>query len=401
MELVSASPIYAIVAIGFMIPAEKLMRKFFGFDNAGTLSAAGSFAGGAVFSAVINRLNKPKPGKGGPGGGSEKETPRFVRKTNSNGGVVDSYATLTGGSGGGAPTGGAPTGGGAPPAGGMPPTGGNVPGLRDSVLAGRSRWDIARGIDAQGNRTGLGLGARFGNAVGAAGYRNYRKLADRAKTLPKTAGRFVRRTAVGAAGAVPLAVLGAGVGIASGDPSKAFQYAAAGGAAGYYGANYYGDKVAKGLQGTGDTARNAFWGSDVKLLNIEKHDREFKESAENIDILTQALGTRDKAKRAMQDGSVQALLNNGIADPKKVGKALKLRDKYVKSGMNDDAALQRAVSMAVWNRDSGKGIYEINSRARESFIKQTVEQIKQSGVDEAEAKSRVQQILDDMESFEL
>lgn len=65
MELVSASPIYAIVAIGFMIPAEKLLRKFFGFDNAGTLSAAGSFAGGAVFSAMINKLNRPKSGKGG------------------------------------------------------------------------------------------------------------------------------------------------------------------------------------------------------------------------------------------------------------------------------------------------------------------------------------------------
>ena len=55
INLVSSSMIYAVIAIGFMIPAEKLLRKFFGFDNAGTLSAAGSFAGGAVFSAMINR----------------------------------------------------------------------------------------------------------------------------------------------------------------------------------------------------------------------------------------------------------------------------------------------------------------------------------------------------------
>ena len=60
MELVEVNIIYAVVAIGFLIPAEKLIRKFFGFDNAGTLSAAGSFAGGAVFSAAINKLNKSK-----------------------------------------------------------------------------------------------------------------------------------------------------------------------------------------------------------------------------------------------------------------------------------------------------------------------------------------------------
>lgn len=66
MTLAHTSMIYAVVAIGFLIPAEKLLRKFFGFDNAGTLSAAGSFAGGAVFSAMINKINRPKPGKGGP-----------------------------------------------------------------------------------------------------------------------------------------------------------------------------------------------------------------------------------------------------------------------------------------------------------------------------------------------
>ncbi len=101
----------------------------------------------------------------------------------------------------------------------------------------------------------------------------------------------------------------------------------------------------------------------------------------------------------MKDGSVQALLNNGITDVNKVGKALKLRDKYMRQGMSDDAALHRAVAVAKWNRDAGKGIYEINSRARESFIKQTIDQIQDAnpGVD---AKSRVEQLLEDMESFE-
>ena len=79
--------IYAIVALAFMIPAEKLLRKFFGFDNAGTLSAAGSFAGGALFSTMISKLSKGK--SGGGSNTSEREGQRQIRKANSGGGGVD------------------------------------------------------------------------------------------------------------------------------------------------------------------------------------------------------------------------------------------------------------------------------------------------------------------------
>lgn len=93
LELAHTSLIYSVVAIYFLIPAEKLLRKFFGFDNAGTLSAAGSFAGGAVFSAMINKMNKPKPSQ-------EKEKddkPKMRKPTGS--AAVDSENVLFGGTG--------------------------------------------------------------------------------------------------------------------------------------------------------------------------------------------------------------------------------------------------------------------------------------------------------------
>lgn len=96
IELATESLVYAVIAIYFLIPAEKLLRKFFGFDNAGTLSAAGSFAGGAVFSAMISKLNRPKPS--GPKDGEDK--PKNLRK-NSGSGVVSADDVLLGGSGGG------------------------------------------------------------------------------------------------------------------------------------------------------------------------------------------------------------------------------------------------------------------------------------------------------------
>ncbi len=431
INLVSSSMIYAVIAIGFMIPAEKLLRKFFGFDNAGTLSAAGSFAGGAVFSAMINRLNRPKPGKGGPGGGSDKATQRPIRKANSGGGGVDPEATLTGSSGSPTPTPGgggrpiptpgggggpAPTpgGGGSPtptPGGGPVPTpgggGGPVPtpggGSGPIPTPGGVNPSSSNFLDRSSHRIRVWDRLSAGGARDAAralGYRYKEKAINGAKSLPGT----FRRAAIGGLTGGALGLIGAGYGIATGDPSKAFQYAAAAGAAGYYGSNYYGDKLAKEGKEASKTASAAFWGDQAKLRQQYLFDKEFKESSENIDTLTKTLGSRDQAKEAMKDGSVQALLNNGITDPSKVAKALKLRNKYKSKGMSDDAALQRAVAMAKWNRDSGKGIYEINSRARDSFIKQTMEQIRESDPDnynEAEAKSRVQQILDDMESFEL
>lgn len=77
MDIVKANPIYAIMVIAFIGPAEKMLRKFFGFDKAstpGALSQAGNALGGAAAWDMIKKGVGAAAGKlpqgGKPSGGN-------------------------------------------------------------------------------------------------------------------------------------------------------------------------------------------------------------------------------------------------------------------------------------------------------------------------------------------
>lgn len=67
MEFASSNPIYALVCIGFLIPAEKFFRKMFGFDKATTSSQFGAAAGGAMVMNAINKISNAGGSSGGKG----------------------------------------------------------------------------------------------------------------------------------------------------------------------------------------------------------------------------------------------------------------------------------------------------------------------------------------------
>lgn len=78
MNIAVENPLYAIFFMAFLTPAEKLLRKFFGFDKAPSAGAsfAGGFGGAAAFNALkgaaskgVNALNH---GNGNSGGNSGK-----------------------------------------------------------------------------------------------------------------------------------------------------------------------------------------------------------------------------------------------------------------------------------------------------------------------------------------
>lgn len=56
LELAATSLIYTCVVIGFMIPAEKFLKKMFGFDKASTASPLGAMATGAAMNKVLTNM---------------------------------------------------------------------------------------------------------------------------------------------------------------------------------------------------------------------------------------------------------------------------------------------------------------------------------------------------------
>ena len=88
MDLASTNIIYMIAALAFIMPAEKILRKFFGFDKAGA-GTLGALAGGLTAGSLISKLGKGKSHGGSSGkpsdendGEEEKrdKPPRFEKK---------------------------------------------------------------------------------------------------------------------------------------------------------------------------------------------------------------------------------------------------------------------------------------------------------------------------------
>lgn len=106
VELTAKNPIFAIIALAFITPAEKLLRKFFGFEKASTAGALGglvSVAGGAAAMNIAKNFLSSKGSKGGSSGGKgniktkktpEADTPSLAETGVGKNGTSDSNGNL-------------------------------------------------------------------------------------------------------------------------------------------------------------------------------------------------------------------------------------------------------------------------------------------------------------------
>lgn len=90
LDLASQNMIYAIFAMAFIVPAEKIVKKMFHIQG-NTEDRIGGFAGGALASSLFNLMRKPpKPPKGAPGMPREEKVPKIPKSSN----TVDGGANL-------------------------------------------------------------------------------------------------------------------------------------------------------------------------------------------------------------------------------------------------------------------------------------------------------------------
>ncbi|MGN1302869.1 MAG: hypothetical protein ACI4VO_04430 [Clostridia bacterium] len=291
--------LYAIVAVGFMMPAEKFFRKMFGFDKATSVGQLGAAAGGAMVMNAINKMTHKPPKE-------EKEKERKVRTTSSGGysagggysgnnatGGNNGYGNGNGSGGGNSPD---PTAGTNPPlttplsgsglTGGTPPT-------RNSNTA-KPKRSIANGV------TGL------------------RKKYINRKT-PKKIGKLARRGITGAAGAALLGTFGLAAGIASGDVSNVGKYATAGLAAGGYTGMSIGDKAAKIEKENREAFRRGMWGED------EYKTQELIKQIWEDDEIYEQYGGRENKDQFKAD--IREFYEGGVKGENEVTAALKMKNK--------------------------------------------------------------------------
>lgn len=105
LDLAVSNPIYALVAMWFILSAEKLLRKMFGFEKAATAGGLGAFAGGAIASSLMNKLTKGAAkgiGKASGKAGTDGASNGRIRTADDYKTLGDSFAEEGDGSGAGA-----------------------------------------------------------------------------------------------------------------------------------------------------------------------------------------------------------------------------------------------------------------------------------------------------------
>ena len=336
-DLVKSNPLYAVVAIGFMLPAEKFFRKMFGFDKASSSNPIGAAAGGALIMNAINKMGHASGKKAAGDGGEGSGKGGSVRTASSNGVTVGSGGELPVDSQGGSQT----TRGGT--------SGGGTPGSNPGGTPGS--FGSTRGANQFGPTVARTIGAPKGSGMAAIGRRYFNANTGR------KVRNMARRGVLGAAGAAALGTVGLAAGLATGDLGNTFQYGLAGLGAGYAGANALGDKVLSGEKSLRETFKEGRMGqNEYNNLKLDKefyNSQEFRNMVNNPQLLS---GQTGYGRTAAMRNAVQVYRDSGITDTGKIAAAMK-------SGLNPQEGayaikLAEMIGRSGWNNPSTRKDFE-------------------------------------------
>ena len=256
IELATKNLLYALVAIAFLIPAEKFIKSMFGLDKAKSTSSFGSFAGGALAMQGLQKLasggSKGNSSKGGTGSGNNGEEDRdkvaFANNPNSKYGDLSTVLNDANGD----------------------------DSVDSETRSSRNMWqgmvddpneteqnklDAQREIERIDSMRTEAPKSQNQEQKPKSNWQTIKGWAGKkARKYSGQKGQLARKAAVGGArlagkavGVVGGTMIGIGAGLTTGDASKVFQYGAAGAVAG----NAIGNKAGNLVDGTLNTAGRA------------------------------------------------------------------------------------------------------------------------------------------------
>ena len=285
MGFAETNILYAIVALAFMVPAEKIIKEMFGLKSSSPSSTLGAAAGGAFMMSMLNKI-KNKPSKDDEAGGGK--APSGVR-TASRGAIDNNNAGSN-------PPGNNPPGNNPPgnnPPGNNPP-GNNPPRNQNNNNSKQGNYNILRGV---GEITGVN-----------------RLLSAPGTTLRGAAKKGAKVTAGLALGGLAGTTMLANE-IADGhlfeDPGGALGKTAGAAAAGYAGGNALAGNAMGKIESGATTFQKGAMG--VEAYNNQAFDKQFFNS-DNYKIIAQDPTIQQEWGKKNIKEVAQTFLDNGISD---------------------------------------------------------------------------------------
>lgn len=349
MDLAVASPIYAICALAFIVPGEKLIKEMFGFRSSTAPSLGKMTAAHTLANWITKKGSGGSPKASQQGGAGQNK----IRTTDQN--PTDS--SLIQGSGLDALSGIKSTKPAIAPA--------PLPGNKPKVTLKNKAKDMATSVGNKAKKTGAAIASGAKKAANTARHPIQSGAVDKAKkklggvanntgkylrkkynipkghTIRELAKRGVKTAGKGIVrgiGAGSGAVLGLAGGLVSGDMSTALAGMAAGAKAG----DVVGKRALNGASGAREFVGSARYGSK-EFQNMEA-DRAFKNDAENRQhLLDSGVSKKDLDERMEEYAEYR---RTGVTDIKEMDKIHDIREEMRNSGLTDENARNQAMELA-------------------------------------------------------
>lgn len=439
MNFAAKNVFYVIMALGFLMPAEKLLRRFFGFEKAQTPGAFGGAAGAALMMSGLNKLRHPsskgglgaggnnskdsdeegsKPPKNkdldatqnliGEGANNEEENVQDIRTENTNSeedsGEQTDWTTSNG-----------------TYTYTYDPSANSNDMPNNAFAFNYTRSNSQEGGSSNGQNT-VSQQQRVNpqqwtnpqptngetqpkrkkslrRAIGR-GARNYQAgLQKRYQAKKAAKGGMIKRgirLAGGLAAGTTLAAAGGLIGITSGDPSKAAQYIGAGAGVGYAlgkaGVNKVSDTVT--VKDTLKEAKKGYYGDEYKDIQKEKYKKQFIKDEENLKKIEEKMHVEREEAKKIANRIAAYTQEKGIDDVESALAVYQLvqKEKY---------SLQEALTAASYNNRvlEGKDTRHIRSDDLKEHKQSFKDKLVENGKNEADAEMYTNNLFTAMNKF--